>query len=204
VIRVAIADVHRIVRWGLHRALAATPDIDVVGEAGTLDETLAMIQRTEPDVLLLDPAIPDHSGFDILKAIRELQVAPQVIILAPHTELGFAARMLAAGAHGFLDKSALPDKLVDAIRAVSHGEQVVPTGVEEVLAGISNRRALTARELEVMEMLGRGMTNRETAEQLGISIKTVDTHRSHVLKKLGLRNNAELARYAVKHGYVTL
>jgi DNA-binding NarL/FixJ family response regulator len=206
VIRVAIADEHRLVRWALHQALADLPDIEVVGEAGTVSETLAMIQHVEPDVLLLDPAVPDHSGFDVLAAIRELQSAPLVIILAAHTEVAFAARTIAAGAHGFLDRDATPEKLLEAIHDVSRGEQVLPLGVHDLVASgeVQPTRTLTRREQEVMEMLGRGMTSREIAEHLQISIKTVDTHRGHVLKKLGLRNNAEIARFAVKHGYVTL
>src|SRR6185369_9793189 len=99
-----------------------------------------------------------------------------------------------------------PDELLAAIRAVSRGERVTPPGVEELLAAgdTDPASALTARELEVMQMLSRGLTNREIAEKLNISIKTVDTHRGHVLKKLGLRNNSELTRFAVKHGYVSI
>lgn len=205
-IRVAIADEHRLIRWALQKALATLPEIEVVGEAGTVADTLAMIQRVEPEVLLLDPAIPDHSGFDVLAALRELQAAPLVIILAAHPDVAFAARMIAAGAHGFLDREATPEMLHEAIRQVHQGEQVLPLGVHDLLASgtVQPARTLTRREQEVMEMLGRGMTSREVAEHMQISIKTVDTHRGHVLKKLGLRNNAEIARFAVKHGYVTL
>lgn len=205
-IRVAIADEHRIVRWALHQALATMPDIEVVGESGTVADTLAMIQRVEPDVLLLDPAVPDHSGFDVLAAIRELQAAPLVIVLAGSMDVAFAARTIASGAHGFLDRDVTPEKLLEAIHDVSRGEQVMPVAVHELVAAgeAEPARTLTRREQEVMEMLGRGMTSREIAEHLQISIKTVDTHRGHVLKKLGLRNNAEIARFAVKHGYATL
>ena len=105
-----------------------------------------------------------------------------------------------------MNKAVEPKELLESIRAVSRGEQIVPPGVEQLLASGDGHpaSALTARELQVMEMLSRGMTNREIAEHLDISIKTVDTHRGHVLKKLGLRNNSELTRFAVKHGYVTL
>ena len=204
--RIAVAEEQRIVRWALAQALGQTTGFEIVGEAGSVDETLAMVRRTRPDVLLLDTTIPDHSGFDVLSAIREMEHGPLVIVLAPFTEPSYAVRAIHAGAHGYVPKSATPTELVDAIGAVTRGERVVPLAVEELLAagGAHPAGSLTRRELQVMEMLARGLTNREIADHLVIGLKTVDTHRGHVLKKLALRNNAELARYAVKHGYVTL
>jgi two-component system invasion response regulator UvrY len=205
-IRLGIAEDHTIVRWALREALGKAEDIEVVGESGTAAETLEMIKRDRPDVLLLDISLPDRSGFDVLTEMRPLDTAPLVVVLTWHTEPSYAARAIAAGAHGYVNKAVAPEELLAAIRAVSRGEQVIPPGVEELLAAGDGHpaSALTARELQVMEMLSRGMTNREIAEHLEISIKTVDTHRGHVLKKLGLRNNSELTRFAVKHGYVTL
>jgi DNA-binding NarL/FixJ family response regulator len=165
-----------------------------------------MIQNVKPDVLLLDITLPDKSGFDVLAEMRNIETAPLVVVLTWHTEPSYAARAIAAGAHGYVNKAVEPAALLESIRAVSRGEQIVPPGVEQLLASGDGHpaSALTARELQVMEMLSRGMTNREIAEHLDISIKTVDTHRGHVLKKLGLRNNSELTRFAVKHGYVTV
>jgi two-component system, NarL family, invasion response regulator UvrY len=205
-IRLALAEDHTIVRWALREALSKADDIEVVGEAGTAAETLSMIQNVKPDVLLLDITLPDKSGFDVLADLRNLETAPLVVVLTWHTEPSYAARAIAAGAHGYVNKAVEPAALLESIRAVSRGEQIVPPGVEQLLASGDGHpaSALTARELQVMEMLSRGMTNREIAEHLDISIKTVDTHRGHVLKKLGLRNNSELTRFAVKYGYVTL
>ena len=125
---------------------------------------------------------------------------------APCAEPSHAARVLGAGAHGYISKCDAPQRLLEAIRAVARGEQVIPPGVEQLLASGDGHpaSALTAREHLHHLLLARGMTNREIAEHLEISIKTVDTHRGHVLKKLGLRNNSELTRFAVKHGYVSL
>ena len=204
-IRVAIAEEHTIVRWALREALSKIPDLEIVGDTGTVDGTLAMIRDVKPDVLLLDTVLPDRSGFEVLDAIRELEAGPLVVMLSVQTEPSYAARAISAGAHGFVGKSAEPEHLLEALRAVVRGEQVMPPGVDRVLA-LGDRHpasSLTAREFQVMEMLARGMTNREIAEHLDISIKTVDTHRGHVLKKLGLRNNSDLTRFAVKHGYVT-
>ena len=206
-IRIAIAEEHTIVRWALREALGKIEDLEVVGEAGTVEDALAMIQRATPDLLVLDTALPDRSrsGFDVLAEIRELEAGPLVLVLASYAEPSYAARAIAGGAHGYVSKSAEPEKLIEAIRAVVRGEQVIPPGVEKLLTGNGHpASSLTARERQVMEMLGRGMTNREIAEHLEISIKTVDTHRGHVLKKLGLRNNSDLTRFAVKHGYVAL
>ena len=205
-IRVALAEEHAIVRWALREALANVVDMQLVGDAGTVEETLAMIQRVKPDVLLLDITLPDHSGYDVLKQIGELDAGPLVVVLSPRPEPSYAVRAIAAGAHAYVVKSAMPEQLLDAIRAVTRGERVVPPGVEALLAAGDGHpaSALTKRELQVMEMIARGMTSREIAEHLQISIKTIDTHRGHVLKKLGLRNNAEVTRFAAKHGYITL
>lgn len=201
-IRLGLSDGHSIVRWALAEALGKSEDIDVVGDAGTAEQTLAMIFERHPEVLLLDLSLPDRSGFDVLADLSKIDTAPLTIVLSGHQEPGYPARAIAAGAHGYVSKSGTPQELLEAIRAVSRGEQVIPGEVE--LTGEHPTAALTAREQQVMEMLSRGMTNREIAEYLTISIKTVDTHRGHVLKKLGLRNNSELTRFAVKHGYVSV
>lgn len=201
-IRLGLSDGHSIVRWALAEALRKSEDIEVVGEAGTAEQTLAMIFDHHPDVLLLDVNLPDRTGFEVLADLNQIDTAPLTIVLSGHSEPGYPSRAIAAGAHGYISKSATPQELLDAIRAVSRGEQVVPGDVD--LTGEHPTAVLTAREQQVMEMLSRGMTNREIAEYLAISIKTVDTHRGHVLKKLGLRNNSELTRFAVKHGYVSV
>lgn len=204
-IRLALAEDHKIVRWAIREALSTAEDLEIVGEAGTAAETLAMLRDVKPDVLVLDLTLPDRSGIDVLNEMRQLETAPLVVVLTWHTEPSYAARAIAAGAHGYVSKSAQPEELLRAIRAVARGERVVPAAVEEMLASgaVNPAGSLTARELQVMEMLARGMTNREIAGQLGISGKTVDTHRGHVLKKLGVRNNSELTSFAVKHGYIT-
>lgn len=201
-IRLGLSDGHGIVRWALIEALRKSEDISVVGDAGTAEQTLAMIFEHHPDVLLLDLNLPDRTGFEVLGDLSQIDTAPLTIVLSSHSEPGYPARAIAAGAHGYISKSATPQELLDAIRAISRGEQIIPGDID--LSGQHPTAILTAREQQVMEMLSRGMTNREIAEYLAISIKTVDTHRGHVLKKLGLRNNSELTRFAVKHGYVSV
>lgn len=205
-IRIAIAEEHGIVRWALREALARVPDFEIAGEAGTVEEALALVPRTKPDVLLLDLSLPDHTGYDVLGELRAHDAGPIVIVMSGQTDPSNAARTILAGAHGFVGKSIEPEQLIDAIRTVSRGEQVIPPDAQALLAaGVQPAAAaLTRREVQVMEMLARGMTNREVAEHLEISTKTVDTHRGHVMKKLKLRNNADLTRFAVKHGYVSV
>lgn len=202
-IRLGLSDGNNIVRWALGEALGKSEDIEVVGEAATATQTLAMVFERHPEVLLLDIGLPDRSGFDVLADLRQIETAPFTIVLSWHPEPGYATRAIAAGAHGYISKTATPQELIEAIRSVSRGEPVLPGEVE--IAGSEHPTStLTAREQQVMEMLSRGMTNREIADYLSISIKTVDTHRGHVLKKLGLRNNSELTRFAVKHGYISV
>jgi two-component system, NarL family, invasion response regulator UvrY len=205
-IRLAISEDQTIVRWALRSALGTFDDIEVVGDAATAAQTLEMIERVRPDVLLLDLALSDKPGFEVLTELQRIDSTPLVVVLTAHTEPSYAARAIAAGAHGYVSKSSDSEGLINAIRAVSRGEQVIPPGVDALLAAGDGHpaSALTAREQQVMEMLARGLTNREIAEHLEISIKTVDTHRGHVLKKLGLRNNSELTRFAIKHSYTAL
>jgi len=186
-IRLGIAEDHTIVRWALREALGKADDIEVVGEAGNAAETLEMIQNVRPDVLLLDLTLPDRSGFDVLNELRLKDTAPLVVVLTWHTEPSYAARAIAAGAHGYVNKAVEPEQLLAAIRAVSRGEQVIPPGVEALLAAGDGHpaSALTAREQQVMEMLARGMTNREIAET---------PHDQHQDRRYASRSRAEEAR----------
>src|SRR3954453_7739541 len=154
-IRLALAEDHTIVRWALREALSKAADIEVVGEAGSAAEPLAMVQKVKPDVLLLDIPLPDRSGFDVLAEMRQIETAPLVVVLTWHTEPSYAARAIAAGAHGYVNKAVEPKERLEGIRAVSRGEQVIPAGVDQLLASGDGHpaSALTAREQQVMEML---------------------------------------------------
>ncbi len=140
-IRLGLSEDHTIVRWALREALGKAEDIEVVGEAGTADETLEMIQDARPDVLLLDISLPDRSGFDVLGDLRQIETAPLVVVLTWHTEPSYIARAIAAGAHGYVTKSVAPQELLDAIRAVSRGEQVFPPVPSPARTGDAPRRS---------------------------------------------------------------
>lgn len=210
-IRVAIADDHALVRQGIRRILEAELDIRVVGEAQDGDEALALVRRSHPDVLILDISMPGKDGLEATREIRAQGVPTRILILTMHNEEHYALRTLRAGAQGFLYKGADSEELVRAVRAVSQGITYLPPEIERVFAErfvhpeeADPAERLTDREFQVLRLLAQGRTNREIAEELGIQLKTVDSHRRRILKKLGLRNNAELTRFAIRHGLIEL
>ncbi|WP_030456197.1 response regulator [Herbidospora cretacea] len=197
-IRVLIADDHPIVRQGLRTFLEVQGDIEVVAEAGDGAEAVKLARALSPDVVLLDLKMPVLDG---LGALAELDGAARVIVLTSMTERGDVAPAMRAGAAGFLYKDVDPAALVSAIRAV-HGGQVAlaPEAAEAMLAPTSEAVALTDREREVLTLIAGGRSNREIARALDVAEKTVKTHVSNVLMKLGVQDRTQAALYAVRHG----
>ncbi|TKK89830.1 response regulator transcription factor [Herbidospora galbida] len=197
-IRVLIADDHPIVRQGLRTFLEVQGDIEVVGEAGDGAEAVKLARALSPDVVLLDLKMPVLDG---LGALAELDGAARVIVLTSMTERGDVAPAMRAGAAGFLYKDVDPAALVSAIRAV-HGGQVAlaPEAAEAMLTPSSEAVALTDREREVLALIAGGRSNREIARALDVAEKTVKTHVSNVLMKLGVQDRTQAALYAVRHG----
>jgi len=202
-IRVVIAEDHTLIREALAKMLAASRRIEVVGQAATGTEAVQQVSRVRPDVLLLDVSMPEKDGLTALADLAALEVPTRTIILTMHEDEAHGVRAIRGGAAGYVKKSANLDELIDAIERVHRGERVIPAEVE---AALSKKRSdhpaqvLSSREFQVMEYLAAGKTNREIAEMLAISVKTVDTHRGHVLKKLRLRNNSDITRFAIQHG----
>jgi DNA-binding NarL/FixJ family response regulator len=198
-----MADDHTIVRQGLRRMLEENERIEIVGEAQNGREAVALCEQLQPDVLLLDVSMPEKDGFEAAAEIAALGLHTRVLMISVHDPETYAPRAIEAGAAGYVNKDVGREGLVHAISEVAAGRTYVP---DVDLAGDEGRgdpaHLLSTREREVMKYLARGMTNREIADLLGISIKTVDTHRGHVLKKLGLRNNSDLTRFAIRYGYV--
>ena len=204
-IRVVIAEDHTLIREALVRMLHESRKIDVVGEAATGATAVSMTKRHKPDVLLLDVTMPEKDGLQALAELVQLHVSTKVLVLTMHEDEAHGVRAMRAGATGFLRKSASMDELLSAIEKVHKGEQVVPG---EILAALNRKRSehpaqiLSQREFQVMSYLAAGKTNREIADTLSISVKTVDTHRGHVLKKLRLRNNSDITRFAISNGLI--
>jgi DNA-binding NarL/FixJ family response regulator len=206
-IRVLIADDHAVVREGLKRIVAENADMEVAGEAGNGHEVLDFARRHECDLVLLDLAMPGKDGLDTLKELKLVRPHLPVLVLSVYPEEQYAVRLLRAGAAGYLTKESAPEELVAAIRKVSRGGRYVSEALAEqlaVLLGSGTDRppheTLSDREFRVMVMLASGKTASEVAEALCLSVKTISTYRSRALRKMNMRNNAELSFYAVKHG----
>ncbi|MBK9032734.1 MAG: response regulator transcription factor [Myxococcales bacterium] len=198
-----IAEDHTLIREALAKMLVASGQIEVVGLASTGTEAVAMVGRATPDVLLMDVTMPEKDGIAALADLAVLGTTTRTIILTMHEDEAHGVRAIRAGAAGYVKKSANLDELLDAIDRVHRGERVMPADVEVALTKKRSdhpAQILSSREFQVMEYLAAGKTNREIAEMLSISVKTVDTHRGHVLKKLRLRNNSDITRFAIQHG----
>lgn len=205
-IRILIADDHAVVRQGVRQFLADTPDITIAGEAATGREVLARLQEQDWDLVLLDLNLPDLSGLEVLKRIKQQKPALPVLIFSMFSEDEYAITALNAGASGYVAKESPPEQILTAIRrATGGGRYVSPALAEKLLSGnVPKREApphdkLSRREHEILLLLSRGVPLTRIGEQLHLSVKTVSTYRSRVLEKLGLESNAELARYVLKH-----
>jgi two-component system response regulator NreC len=211
VIRVLLADDHAIVRAGLHALLGAEADIEIVGEVGEGRAAVASAERLRPDVLLLDLTLPDLNGVDVLLRVREKAPATRVLVLSMHAAPEYVRPALRAGASGYVVKGAGLDDLVQAVRIVAAGEKFLGPEARavmeaEVAASPSDGDdvdRLTPREREVLRLVAEGHTNRQIAELLGVSPKTVDTHRTNLMAKLDLHDAQAVTRWAMRRGLVS-
>jgi two-component system invasion response regulator UvrY len=206
-IRTLIVDDHDIVRAGVKQIVSETDDITVGGEARTGAEAIDAVRTGKWDVVVLDLNLPDRLGLDVLGQIRSIAPQLPVLILSMHQEASYAARMLKAGASGYLSKDSAREHLVQALRKVARGERFLTPAVAENLAfGMMSgeaetpHRSLSDREFQVLCLIASGKAPREIAAELNVSVKTVGTHRARLLGKMGLRNNAELVQYAIANG----
>jgi two-component system invasion response regulator UvrY len=204
-IKVLLADDHGIVRAGLRRIVEESSDMAVVAEAADGRETLRLVQEILPDVAVIDISMPGLDGLEVVSQLHGQYPDLPILILTMHEEGQYVVRAIQAGAMGYLTKQSAPEQLVKAIRKVHAGSRYLTDEAAETLAlriarGSGEQSpldSLSMRELQVLRRLAMGHTNREIASAYNISIKTVDTYRSRLLKKLNLRNNAELSRFAI-------
>jgi two-component system, NarL family, invasion response regulator UvrY len=210
VIRILIADSHAVVREGLKQILAEIPSVTVAGEAGSGQEVLQKIRTGRWDVIVMDISLPDKNGLEVLKQIKTEFPRLPVLVLSAHTEEQYAVRVLKAGASGYLTKESAPDQLIAAVQKVAHGGRYVSESVAEELVldlRVDSERPihkiLSDREFQVLCLIGSGKTLTEIAQQLCLSIKTISTHRAKILRKMGMKNNAEMIHYAVQNSLVT-
>jgi two-component system response regulator NreC len=206
-IRILIADDHPVLRSGLRVLLAADPDVAVVGEAGTGDETLRLAEELRPDVILLDIGLPGESGIETARRLKAKLPALKVLFLTMHEEEGMLLEALGAGGDGYLIKRADEPEILQAIRVVQRGDLYVHPAMTRALlsqAETTERlpepvEPLSRREIDVLRLLARGNTNRQIAELLALSVRTIESHRANLMGKLGLSSRVELVTYAEEH-----
>jgi len=211
-IRVLLVDDHPVVRRGIRAWLQRNPSIEVVGEAADGIEALDLCRTLHPDVVLTDLDMPRMDGLALTEAIRRELPDVKVLILSMHANTDYILRILQAGAQGYVSKEADPGMLVQAVEAVSRGESFFSADVARVVlnqlvlaeqAPSPQTPELTPRERQVLIGIAEGLTNKEIADRLGVSIRTVETHREHLMQKLGIHTVAGLTRYAVARGLVS-
>jgi DNA-binding NarL/FixJ family response regulator len=206
-IRVLVVDDHAVVRSGLKLLLAAEADLEVVGEAGTARDAVFEVRAQKPDVVLLDVVMPGESGIEAVPKLLRESPETKILVLSMQDDPEYVREAFAAGASGYVLKEAADAEVVDAIRQVADGGSYVHPvlGARMVVADAQAKAAAAAdplsdREREVLKLLALGHTNQEIAKQLYISVRTAETHRAHIMRKLGLETRAALVRYAIEHG----
>ena len=213
-IRILLADDHRIVRQGLRRILEENSQMEVAGEASDGREAVQMALDKEPDVIVMDVAMPHLGGMEAIRQISKRLPSAKVLVLSMYSEESYVVQMLEAGAKGYLLKDSADTDLVEAVLAVSNGKSFFSPLISKILLdeyvrqlqekGISDRyELLTEREREILQLIAEGKTSREIAELLNLSSSTVDTHRGHIMEKLDLHNPYEVVLYAVRKGLIS-
>lgn len=204
--RVLIIDDHPIVRRGLRQLVGEQPDFEICGEAGTRQEALDIAASSQADIAIVDLILPDSPGLGLIERLRASHPDLKLLVSSMHDERLFARRVLQLGARGYIAKQESPELMLVALRAIGRGEIWTSERVRTSLSARGRRgeaeasplTALTNRELEVFEMIGHGRSTREIADRLGLSVKTVETHRASIKMKLGARTSTELSQYAVQ------
>lgn len=211
-IKVLLADDHKIVREGLRRIIEESGEMEVVAEAADGHEAISRALDTRPDVAVVDISMPGMDGLEVVSQLKSLAPSMPVLILTMHDEEQYVVRAVESGAMGYVTKQSAPEQLVDAVKKLYAGGLYLTEKASEALAlrvirgdkFKSEAESLSMRELQVLRKLALGQTNHEIADSYHLSVKTVDTYRSRILKKLNLRNNAELSRFAMQNKIVQI
>lgn len=206
-IRIVIADDHAIVREGLKRIVSSIGDMQVLAEAANGADVMQHVRELEFDLLVLDLSMPGRSGMELIKLVRAEKPRLRILVLSMHQELQYAVRAIKSGASGYLTKESAPAMLEQAIRKIAAGGAFVSAEVAEQLAlsampgnSAAPHESLSNREFEVFRLIAAGVSVTDIAARLNLSVKTISTHKANLMQKLGLQNQSELIRYAIKHG----
>jgi len=207
--KILIADDHAIFREGLKQAIASTVDMVVAAEANNGLDALNKIQNSGFDLLIIDISLPGRNGLDILADIKRMKPRLPVLVLSMHPEEHFALRAFKVGASGYLTKGSSLQELFAALQKISLGKRYISSSIAELLAGtLANgterplHENLSTREEQVMRLIAAGCKPQQIAENLAMSVKTVGTYRTRILRKMNMKSNAELTRYALDHGLI--
>jgi DNA-binding NarL/FixJ family response regulator len=204
-ISVLLVDDHALVRRGFRRILEDEADITVKGEASDGEEAVRMAKQLQPDVIIMDCALPGMNGLSATRKILEANPQAAILMLSMHSEDTWVRQSLDAGARGYMLKNALDQELVNAVRRVAAGEEVLDPQIAR-RANLKGERdtGLTVRELEVLQLIVAGLSNKEIASQLNLSANTVAVHRANIMDALGIHKTAELVVYAIRNGLVVI
>lgn len=204
---ILIADDHELIREGIKKIIRATRDLKIVGEAAGFEQLMALMEAHTPDLIILDLSLPGYEGLAGLTELKQRYPRQRVLILSMYPEEQFAISALRAGASGYVSKSMAAEELVLAIRRIMAGSTYISSNLAQLLASDAAapparaaHESLTAREHDVLVMIGEGKQIKQVSAELGISISSVNTYRARIFKKMGLSSNAALIRYAIKHG----
>lgn len=206
-IRIAVIDDHALVREGLCALIAKHPDLEVCGQAETVNDAVALVADTQPHVAIVDISLKDSNGIDLIARIKSRFESVRILVASMHDELVYAERALQAGAMGYVHKQQTSERIIDAIRCVMEGRIFVSDGVSNRLLARAAQfgsvehspvEELSNRELQVLELIGQGLSTRKIAEQLHLSTKTIDTYRQNIKRKLNLADAAEVNHYAAQ------
>ena len=207
-IHILLADDHAVVRQGFKMILAAQADMEIVGEAGNGREALDLAGQLQPDVIVMDVAMPVLTGIEATRRIADVSPRSRVLALSMHKDSVYVREILRAGARGYLLKDSIASDLLAAVRAIARGEGYLSPGVSDAVLNDYRRHVtdpidlLSSREREVLQMIAEGKTNKDIATVLNLSVYTVDAHRGHIMEKLNLHSVTDLVRFAVRCGLV--
>lgn len=207
--RILLADDHTVVRKGIRMILSAQPDLEVVAEAKNGHEAIAEAERTLPDLVIMDVNMEGLNGIEGARRIGDVSPRTRVLALSMHRDAVYVREMLRAGAKGYLVKDADDDALLDAVRAVARGEAYLSPSVADAVLTDYRKHVtnpvdlLTAREREVLQLIAEGNTNKDIANQLNLSVYTVEAHRSRLMEKLNLHSTGDLVRFAIRNGFIS-
>jgi DNA-binding NarL/FixJ family response regulator len=207
-IRILLADDHAMVRQGFRLILSSQPDMEIVGEAGNGREAVEMAEKLQPDIIVMDVAMPELNGIEATRKITAALPRTRILALSMHKDSVYVREILRAGARGYLLKDSIDSDLLSAVRAVAKGEGYLSPAVSDAVLSDYRKHVtapldlLTGREREVLQMIATGKTNKDIANDLKLSVYTVDAHRGRIMEKLNLHSTGELVRFAVRNGLI--